>query len=41
MHAIKAQKYPIDLFALKGQDIYRLGTIALTTLTIGSSGIFS
>ena len=38
MHAIKAKKYPIDLFALKGQEIYRSGTIDLTTLTIGSSG---
>ena len=41
MHAIKAKNYPIDLFALKGQEIYRSGTIDLTTLTIGSSGIFS
>ena len=37
---MKAKKYPIDRFALKGQDIYRSGTIDLT-LTIGSSGIFS
>ena len=41
MHAIKSKKYPIDLFAVKGQEIYRSGTIDLTTLTIGSSGIFS
>ena len=41
MHAIKTQTYPIDLFALKGQEIYRSGTIDLITLTIGSSGIFS
>ena len=32
MHAIKAKKYPIDLFALKGQEMYCSGTIDLTTL---------
>ena len=39
MHAIRAKKYPIDLFALKGQEICRSVTIDWTTLTIGSSGI--
>ena len=41
MHAIRVKKYPIDLFTLKGPRDFRSVTIDLTTLTIGSSGIFS
>ena len=41
MHAIRIKKYPIDLFTLKGPIYSRSVTIDLTTLTIGSSGIFS
>ena len=41
MHAIRVKKYPIDLFTLKGPRDFRSRTINLTTLTRGSSGIFS
>ena len=41
MHAIRVKKYPIDLFTLKGPRDIRSGTIDLTNITIGSSGIFS
>ena len=41
MHAMRVKKYPIDLFTLKGPRDFRSGTIDLTNLTTGSSGIFS
>ena len=41
MHAIRVQKYPIDLFTLKGPRDFCSGNIDLITLTIGISGIFS
>ena len=41
MHVIRVKKYPKSLFTLKGPRDFRSVTIDLTTLTIGSSGIFS